>query len=342
MGIHVLNTLEIGMNSINIFKKNLDIRGVIGLSKRNAADKISGYRYQKSFCQKNDLEFIEVESYALSNPNDKKKLLNLNIDILIVSGWQRLVPSWLIEHCKVCVIGSHGSVHGITGGRGRSPQNWALMLGKEKFDISIFKIDGGIDSGPIIDTRTFVISDLDDIKTTYYKVSWLTAEMIIDHIKNGKMFSDRFVKQKGKARYLPQRLPEDGEMDWSRTSKEIYDFIRALTKPYPGAFSSIGKGQMTIWKGRPFEIKNNTGDFKFGEIVNKYHNGDLLIKTGDSFFLIEEYVLRFKECAGRLKEGDVLSSGNFHKQSVEIINRHKRKYPDLLLSDDILRLVSRK
>jgi methionyl-tRNA formyltransferase len=340
MKIYILNTLEIGINSINILKKNLDISGVIGLSERDDSDKISGYKYLKRYCHDNNLQFIEVESYTLSSHSDKEKLLNLNIDILIVSGWQRLIPSWLIGHCNECVIGSHGSVHGITGGRGRSPQNWALLLGKKEFYISIFKIDEGIDSGSIIDTKSFVLSELDDIKTSYYKVSWLTSHMIIDSINNKRLFAENAVKQEGEARYLPQRLPEDGEIDWSRTSKEIYDFIRALTKPYPGAFSYIGKeGKIVIWKGIPFEINDNSCAFKYGEIVKLYDNSDLLVKTGDSFLLIDDYTGSSEGC---IREGSILLSRCFEDQISNIIDRHYRKYPQLILSDDILSLVGNK
>ena len=81
-------------------------------------------------------------------------------------------------------MGAHGSPLGITKGRGRSPQNWALILGLSTFYISIFKIDPGIDSGQIIETRSFTYSDFDDIKTSYYKVCLLTADMIINNLKS--------------------------------------------------------------------------------------------------------------------------------------------------------------
>ena len=116
--------------------------------------------------------------------DDKNKLLNTNIDILIVAGWQRLIPEWLIQHCKICVIGSHGSPLGITKGRGRSPQNWALIMGMESFEISIFQIDKGIDSGRIFNTKSFKYSAFDDIKTSYYKVCMLISQMLIELIKS--------------------------------------------------------------------------------------------------------------------------------------------------------------
>jgi methionyl-tRNA formyltransferase len=339
VNIYILNTLEIGINTINILNRHLDILGIIGLSARDSSDAISGYVYQKGFCKKNHLNFIPVEKYSLSDPSDQDKLLKLDIDVLIVAGWQRLIPPWLISHCNSCVIGSHGSVSGITGGRGRSPQNWALLLGKNKFDISIFKIDKGIDSGPVLDTRTFAISDFDDIRTTYYKVSWLTSRMIIDTIKDNKLSPASGIEQEGDARYLPQRLPEDGQIDWSRSSKQIYDLIRALTRPYPGAFSFLGERKLVVWKARPFEMPQGGDDYKPGGIACLYVNGDMLVKTGDSFLLIEDYSWTPEGKDQPAEVGDILAPFSFLDQMRLIVARHYEKYPDLILSDDILNLV---
>lgn len=338
MKIYILNTLELGVNSTDILKKHLEIDGVIGLSERDPTDKISGYIYLKQHCQENNFEFIEVEDYRLSSPKDKARLLKLDIDILIVSGWQRLIPEWLINHCKICVIGSHGSAREITGGRGRSPLNWALMLGMKEFYVSIFKIDKGIDSGVVLDTKKYALSELDDIRTANYKASWLTAHMIIKNIKNGQTSSNNFLNQKGEPRYLPQRLPKHGEIDWTRNSDEIYNFIRALTKPYPGAFNYVGKNKIIFWKGFPFEMKNYSDKFEQGEIVSIYANENFLVKTGDSFLLIQEYHIESEDHNFAIKEGTIFLSADFNTQIGEIVNAHYSKYPDLLISDDILRL----
>lgn len=339
MNIYILNTIEVGVNSVNILNRHLDIRGIIGLTERSSSDAISGYIYQEEYCRKNNLDFIPVERYSLSSTRDKEKLLGLDIDILIVAGWQRLIPSWLISHCKYCVIGSHGSVSGITGGRGRSPQNWAILLGKKEFYISIFKIDKGIDSGPVLDTNKFVISEFDDIKTSYYKVSWLTSRMIIDIIKSNKISSASGIEQEGEARYLPQRLPEDSQIDWSRTSKGIYDFVRALTRPYPGAFSFLGKQKIVIWKARPFEMSHGADNYRHGEIVCLYVNGDMLVKTGDSLLLVEDYDVVPEGNAQLVKEGDIFSPFRCYDQMRLIVQRHYDKHPDLMITDDILSLI---
>ncbi|MFP4476687.1 MAG: methionyl-tRNA formyltransferase [Desulfatibacillaceae bacterium] len=336
MNIYVLNTVEIGVDSLNILRKHLDIRGVIGLSERRATDAISGYRYMKPYCEEHGLAFVEARTYSLSDPEDRSRLSGLDIDLLIVGGWQRLIPQWLIRHCRHGVIGAHGSASGITGGRGRSPQNWALILGKSEFYVSIFKIDEGIDSGAVIDTRRFELTRFDDIRTSYYKMSWLTSHMIVDNVKNGKAFSSGLPAQHGETRYLPQRRPEDGEVDWSRTSRQVHDFVRALTRPYPGAFSRLGDETIRIWRGRPFDVATNDTGFDFGRIVRLHANGDFLVRTRNSFYLVEDYSRDTPDNGSPLREGDVLSSCDFTGQMREIVRRHHARFPGLPLARDIL------
>ena len=138
MNLYILNSVSSGWDVCELVSRQIPIAGYIGLSdKRNNAD-VSGYFNARNACQKKKIPYYEVASYNLSNEKDNQLLLTLDIDILLVSGWQRLVPEYLIEHCRVCIIGAHGSPLGITKGRGRSPQNWALMMGMPSFEISIF------------------------------------------------------------------------------------------------------------------------------------------------------------------------------------------------------------
>ncbi len=338
MNIYILNTLEVGIDIAKILIKSVNIKGMIGLSDRTPGDKISGYSYLKPFCDANNLDFVPVDTYFLTDPADKERLLALDIDILIVSGWQRLIPDWLIDHCQISAIGSHGSSEGITRGRGRSPQNWALILGKTVFYISIFAIDSGIDSGHIIDTKKYTLSEFDDIKSSYYKVCCLTAQMIGENIRNNTLSSQHLSQQSEEPRYLPQRLPKDGEIDWARTSREIYNFIRALTRPYPGAFSNLNNQKLTIWRARPFDIQDYSPSNLPGQVSKVFDNSDMLIKTGDSFLLVEDYNLEPSTDNPSSLGGEVLSSCDFHAQMRKIVRRHYKKYPDLILSEDFLAL----
>jgi methionyl-tRNA formyltransferase len=339
MNIYILCTLTTGSDEIEILSRHIQIKGIVGLSERKENNQISGYLYMADFCQRNNLDFISVDSYSLQNESDRRKLLELEIDLIFVLGWQRLIPNWLIEHCKISAIGVHGSSEGITRGRGRSPQNWAILLGMKQFSISLFHIDSGIDSGQIINTRTFSLNYFDDIKSSYYKVGLLTAEMILESIFDNSITTGRSIPQEGEIRYLPQRLPEDGEIDWRRSSEEVFNFIKALTRPYPGAFSACQTFKLFIWHGLPFTLYENSALYQAGEIIRIFHTGDLLVKTGNGSILIDDYSIEPVDNKSFLYEGLVLNSCSFKDQMQQIIDRHQRKYPDCPISESILNLT---
>ncbi len=331
MNIYVLNTTGLGEDTIDLVSQELNIKGVIGLSKRENTDAISDYSYQGSFCKKTGIEFIEIETYNMSSEKDKLKLLNLDIDVIVIGGWQRLIPGWLIKHCSICAIGSHGSPLGITKGRGRSPQNWALIMGLDTFEISIFQIDKGIDSGRVFTSKKFEYSLFDDIKTSYYKVCLLTSQMIINLLKDPNFIKKKYLMQEeSEAEYFPQRKAEDGRIDWNRSNNEIKNLIRGLTRPYPGATTACNGNIIRVWDGIPFTVDIPMEKYRVGEIVKIFNKKDVLVRTKDSFFMLTDY---FIEADGfKFKNGLVLESVNFNDQMSIIINRHENKYEDLPIS----------
>jgi len=317
--------------------RRLNFAGIISLARTAPGDAISGYRNLTSFAENIGCPLIAVSSYELAIERDRLQLERLNIDLLIVAGWQRLVPDWLIQHCSVGAIGAHGSVDGISGGRGRSPQNWALMGDAKEFFLSIFWIDAGVDSGAVIDTRSFSLTPLDDIRTSYHKASLLTAQMIADAYESGGLAKPNGAAQDQNGSYLPQRLPQDGAIDWKRKSDEIYNFVRALTRPYPGAFSGLPRGgTIVIWRARPFDYPYER-ECDPGEIAFLFDNGDLLIACGRGLILLEE--VEFRSGGRPPAIGEVLPSADFRVQMEEIIERHRRKYPQLALSPRITGLT---
>jgi len=331
MNVYVLNTLGIGEDTIELISHEIKIKGVIGLSKRDRTDKISDYSFQGHLSKKMGIQFVEVSSYTLSDEKDKEILLNLDIDVLIISGWQRLIPDWLIQHCSICAIGSHGSPLGITKGRGRSPQNWALIMGMESFEISIFQVDKGIDSGRIFASKKFNYTAFDNIKTSYYKVCLLTSRMIIDLLNTPNFIEKEYQQQtEDDAEYFPQRTPDDGRIDWNRSNNEIRNLIRALTKPYPGATSSFKGNTIKIWDAIPFDIDIPIERYRIGEIVKIFNNRDFLVRTKESLLLVIDYELDVNSI--ELKSGMILESVIFNNQMKAIIDRHQNKYSNLTIS----------
>jgi UDP-4-amino-4-deoxy-L-arabinose formyltransferase/UDP-glucuronic acid dehydrogenase (UDP-4-keto-hexauronic acid decarboxylating) len=324
-----------GIDLLRAVAAAVPLQGIVGLSQRPACDAISGYHYFAPVAQELGVPFIAVDGYALSAAGDRARLEGLEIDVLLVCGWQRLVPEWLIRRARIGAVGAHGSAGGIAGGRGRSPQNWALILGADSFSVSIFFLDPGIDSGPVIATRTFPIEEADTIADTYRKVTLVCAEMLVESFRSGAIAARRATPQTADGYYLPQRLPEDGAIDWRRSDREVCRFVRALTRPYPGAFTEFGGGHLAVWRARPFSL-GKAGLPSPGTIVQRFAAGPLLVAARNGLVLIEDWSMDDPALGAAIRPGVVLASVDFRAQMREIADRHRRRYPDLPLSPDIL------
>lgn len=339
---YALCTVETGINTLRLLADKVPLAGIIGLADRQPTDGISGYVHMAPYAEELGCKFLPINNYTLSDPGDKEKLLALDIDVLFVSGWQRLIPKWLINHCRFGAIGAHGSANGISGGRGRSPQNWALILGAKTFQVSIFFIDEGVDNGRVIATREFELTEQDDIRSSYGKVSTLVAEMIVEAFNNGAIESGKAIAQPLSGYYLPQRLPEDGGIDWTRTTAEIDRFVRGLTRPYPGAFSMLNTVRVTVWKVRSCDDFQGFSNRAPGKILRKFDTGELLVATGDGALVIGDHSVQpegedTKDCVG-----NIFSSVDFVEQIRTIVTRHQDKYSDFELSPEILRAAKLK
>lgn len=321
MNIYILNSTIVGMLATQILAEKFPIEGIITLDPSIGDRNTNEYYDYFEFCEERNIKYIPVYSYSLDSEMDRLKIMENDIDLIIVTSWQRIVPKWLINYCHIGVIGAHGSPEGITKGRGRSPQNWALILGEAKFQLSIFWIDQGIDSGDIIETTAIQLTKLDDIYTSYLKVNLAIAEMIVTNIENENIFKRNGRKQvTEEACYLPQRIPADGQIDWNRKMEEIHNFIRALTIPYPGAFTNIDGEKVVIWRARPIEYG--------GELFCKYEVGTilfiegikLLVKCKNGLILVEDY-----DCSSSLEVGDKFESVSYRNQIKNIVDRHNKK-----------------
>ena len=321
MNIYILNATLTGKLLLEILSRKLPVKGLITLNE-NGYVKTSEYYDYRKFCEEQSIEYICLDTYNLSDLKDREKLESLNIDLIIVAGWQRLIPEWLIRHCSIGVIGMHGSHDGIEKGRGRSPQNWAIIAGKDKFSLSIFWLEPEADSGNIIDTVVFDYLPTDTILASYIKTNLYAADMILKNMENGRIGRKEGKPQSHEGLYLPQRVKEDGKIDWNRNAFDINNMIRALTKPYPGAYTTYGGEEFFIWTACPIvaDVINLYDSYKNGYVVSILGES-FLVKCGKNFLLIND-------CTnfGNVKEGMVFESADYKMQIKSIINRHYDKY----------------
>lgn len=329
----VLCTVSTWLDAVaEVAKRGFSIAGIVGLDPRVADPAaISGYIDISIFAAELGVPFYYAQSYNLKADVDRQTFETLDFDLIWVSGWQRLVPEWLISLAPLGVLGGHGSPDGIHGGRGRSPQNWALLLGCERFDLALFRITAGVDDGPVVAQRSFFYRPEDDIQVSYYRASLATADMICEVLE----FPDLLKvaqPQPDEAFYYPQRLPEDGRVDWSLTRDSVTRHCRALTKPYPGLKTRHNDVEITLWQCQPFD---DVIDGPFGVVSFCFQSGDFLVNCRDGRILVRQWSA--SETGWQPETGMELQSVAFAEQISAIVSRHEKKHPAQEISPRVKR-----
>ena len=299
--IVVCSCTEFGYEIVDFLLANgISISYLVSLSPEQAIQyKVSGYKSFEPLSKKYNISIYYPELYSMKE-SDSDFFEKEKFDLLLVCGWQRLIPEKILGTVKICGIGSHGSSELLPKGRGRSPINWSIIEGKKEFILQLFMLTPKIDDCDIVYHETFDINEWDTCKTIYYKISVVMKRALLKLIPN--ILSNNFSRtpQSVEPSFYPKRTPDDGLIDWNKPLEEIHNFVKALAKPYPGAFSFIDKQKIMIWEAQPFDRKITFSDAKLGEIVEKFSTGDFVVKCNDGTLLITEY-------EGVVNKGEFLS-----------------------------------
>jgi methionyl-tRNA formyltransferase len=289
--IVICGCTEAGFETLEfLLEQNITISYIVSLDDEQAKKwNVSGYCSFDKLSKKYNIPIYYPKSYSLKEKEDLDFFQHHSFDLLILGGWQRLIPDDVLSTLKIGGVGVHGSSEMLPKGRGRSPVNWSLIEGKNKYILQLFLMTPGIDDGDILDFQTFDINKWDTCRTLYYKISIVQKQKLLELIP--KLIKNKFnrIPQTGEPTFYPKRTPDDGLINWNQTSEKLYDFIRAITKPYPGAFSYIDDKKILIWKSQPFDNHIIYDQNRTGEIVEKFSSGDFIVKCNKGTLLITEY-----------------------------------------------------
>ena len=200
---------------------------------------------------------------------------------------------WLVSHDPqkwrdlADCYGLHASL--LPKYSGGAPLVWAIINDEKRTGITLFQMDSGVDSGKIVSQKVVKISPKETISTLYNKIEKSALEIISEALP---MFYEGKItlisQDHSKRTVFPQRNPQDGKIDWSENSRYIERFIRAQTRPYPGAYTKINGKKLIIWKSK---ISNNKFENMMpGQSIKK--NGKLFLKTIDGCIEVSEYDYR--------------------------------------------------
>jgi len=253
------------------------------------AERISGYTDLAEDAKVIGSDIYRPLKYSLKSEEDKTALRAHEIDLLLVFGWQRLIPHWLLSASRLGGFGVHGGPEPPPRCRGRAVFNWAILLGYEHFYMYAFRLTPDVDNGEIVGTASFDILPADDILTVYHKNCVVSSRLLLNVVADAAGGAIKGTPQnESGATYLPKREPENGGIAWTAPARRIVDLVRALAPPYPGAFTEMDGERIAIHRAHVFD-NQIAYDCSPGSITDVFPNGDFVVQAGDLPVYVREW-----------------------------------------------------
>lgn len=264
-------------------------------------NQVSGFKGLSVLTEKYQIPVFEAESYFLTDEKTRSFIAENEFEIAVSMGWQRLIPAYVLENFKYGVYGFHGNCGYLPFGRGRSPLNWSMINGDTRFNLNLFRYDENADSPNVFATEMFSITLHDDIRTAQYK-NMICSKSLINKLL--KAYADKNIVIRTESKdfdsWYNKRTAADGKIDFHDRTRNIYNLIRGVAAPFPGAFAMCKEQKVTIWEAHPFDEIIDFSAYAPGEVVDVF-DGKPVVRTVDGSLLIERYA-----CEKELVTGDVL------------------------------------
>ncbi|HTI05322.1 MAG TPA: methionyl-tRNA formyltransferase [Gemmatimonadales bacterium] len=203
---------------------------------------------------------------GINEPDAVGILESLAPDVIFVIGWHQIVRPPVMRLARVGLIGAHASI--LPHNRGSAPINWTLIRGEQQAGNTLMWLAEGVDEGDIIAQRAFPITPYDTCGTLYAHVAASNREMLLEVLPR-LLAGERpgRPQPRGDEPVLRRRRPADGRITWDCPASMVYDFVRALTRPYPGAFSSLEGRQWWIWEAALLPDRGPIAGAEPGEVL---------------------------------------------------------------------------
>ena len=186
-----------------------------------------------------------------NNADFRAQLHALNPEAIVVVGYGRIIPQWMIDLPPLGDINLHSSF--LPKYRGAAPVQWAIAGGETITGVTTMRIDAGLDTGDILVQREVPIAADDTAETLSPKLAAMGAELMVETLLGLREKTVQPQKQDdSRASLAPILRKEDGRIDFSRAAAEIYNRMRGF-QPWPGAYTSFRGKQLLVCDARVVE-----------------------------------------------------------------------------------------
>ena len=197
----------------------------------------------------------------INTPEWLDRITALQPDLILSVYYRNMIGTRILALPQLGAFNMHGSL--LPKYRGRAPINWAVLHGEPRIGMSLHRMVKAPDAGAVVDQEGVDLSPRDTAEQAFRKVLPCARHVLarqIDALLAGT--ATETSQDDSQATYFGGRTPDDGRIHWTQTTGQIFNLIRAVTDPYPGAFTDVGTARLMVWwaeaaagqRGKPGEI----------------------------------------------------------------------------------------
>jgi len=214
---------------------------------------------------------------SVNNPEWRAHVATLQPDLILSVYYRHMIGTKILALPRLGAWNMHGSL--LPKYRGRAPINWAVLHGEPRIGMTLHRMVKSADAGAVVDREGVDIGPRDTAEQAFRKVLPCARRLLarqIDALLAGT--AQETPQDESQATYFGGRKPEDGRIGWTQSSRQIFNLIRAVTDPYPGAFTEIGAARLMVWWAEPDSPATRDRRGAPGEILSV---APLVVATGD-------------------------------------------------------------
>ncbi|MEQ9910605.1 bifunctional UDP-4-amino-4-deoxy-L-arabinose formyltransferase/UDP-glucuronic acid oxidase ArnA [Pectobacterium odoriferum] len=190
----------------------------------------------------------------INHPLWVNRIRELAPDVIFSFYYRTLLSDDILQLPAFGAFNLHGSL--LPHYRGRAPVNWVLVNGETQTGVTLHKMVSRADAGDIVAQSVVAIDEEDTALTLHGKCRTAAAALLAQQLPLIRSREITLTPQdESRASYFGRRTAADGLIDWHKSAREINNLIRAVTEPYPGAFTFLGERNVTIWRARVVKDK---------------------------------------------------------------------------------------
>lgn len=237
------------------------------------------FKTPESLAKENFIPVFKPET--LKTEKWYRKVKYMQPDLILSLYYRNIIPEEIFSQAKLGAYNMHGSY--LPAYRGRAPLNWAIINGESYGGVSLHVLEKKFDTGAVVDQEKVDFGENEYVGDIQPRISDAALRVFTRSLESLLDGNPKTLPQDlSKASYFGKRTPEDGRIDFSKTAREVFNLIRGVSKPFPGAFTEIDGQKTVIWRAKIGEAANG---IPAGTVVSR---NPLKIACADNFIEAEE------------------------------------------------------